>query len=474
MNQSPDSNLSAATTRRDFLKTTGKVATVSALAGLVLPHVHAQDSQTIQVALVGCGGRGSGAVNNALNVKEGPVKLVAMADVFESKLNGSYDALKKSSVGAQVDVSADRKFLGFDGYKNAIDALRPGDVAIFTTPLAFRWVHYTYAIEKGVNVFMEKPVTADGPTSRRMLELNEKAKAKNMKVGVGLMSRHARPMQELHKRIQDGEIGDIMLMRGYRMHGPVASAFSERWPGNPSELMWQISRFHSFLWASGGCFSDFYIHHIDHLCWMKNALPIKAQALGGRHYRTSPSGKAWVDQNFDSYAVEYTFADGAKMYMDGRCNNGAHPMYFSHVHGTKGLAIASKQGDCGGPSSIHSSQNPTRTNMLWQSQNIPKEGDPYLNEWNALIDAIRNNKPYNEVQHGVETSLVTSMGRMAAHTGMEITYEDMLNSEHEFAPGADKFTPNSPAPVIADADGKYPVPMPGKTTKREYELNIKA
>ena len=106
--------------------------------------------------------------------------------------------------------------------------------------------------------------------------------------------------------------------------------------------------------------------------------------------------------------------------------------------------------------------------------NRPEEGDPYLNEWNSLIDAIRNNKPYNEVQHGVETSLVTSMGRMAAHTGMEITYEDMLNCEHEFAPGADKFTPDSPAPVVADADGKYPVPMPGKTTKREYELNIKA
>ena len=132
MNQSPDPSLSAATSRREFLKTTGKVATISALAGIVLPHVHAQDSQTIQVALVGCGGRGSGAVNNALNVKEGPVKLVAMADVFESKLKGSYDALKKSSVGAQVDVPEDRKFLGFDGYKGAIDALRPGDVAIFT------------------------------------------------------------------------------------------------------------------------------------------------------------------------------------------------------------------------------------------------------------------------------------------------------------------------------------------------------
>src|SRR6266446_2493549 len=161
---------------------------------------------------------------------------------------------------------------------------------------------------------MEKPLTADGPTSKRMLKLAEDATAKNLKVGVGLMSRHSRALEELHKRIEDGEIGDVNLLRGYRMHGPVASAFSEKWPGKPSELLWQISRFHSFLWASGGCYSDFYIHHIDQLCWMKNSWPVKAQGIGGRHYRENK-----VDQNFDSYAGEYTFADGTKMYLDGRC-----------------------------------------------------------------------------------------------------------------------------------------------------------
>jgi predicted dehydrogenase len=472
MNEAPQSVTS--TSRREFLKTTGRVAAVSALAGVTLPHVHAQDSQTVQVALVGCGGRGTGAANNALNAKEGPIKLVAMADVFKNRLDGSYNTLKKSPVASQVEVPDDRKFVGFDGYKHAIDSLRKGDVAIFTTPLAFRWVHYQYAIDKGVNVFMEKPVTADGPTSRRMLAMNEQAKAKNLKVGVGLMSRHSKHMQQLHERIRNGELGDILLMRGYRMHGPVASAFSKRWPGQPNELLWQISRFHSFLWASGGCYSDFYIHHVDHLCWLKGGWPVKAQALGGRHYRYAPDGEMWVDQNFDSYAVEYTFEDGSKFYMDGRCNSGAHPMYFSHVHGTKGMAIASKQGDCGGPSSIHSAQSPNRTNMVWQSKVEPKEGDPYQNEWNVLIDAIRNDKPHNEVEHGVKASLVTSMGRMAAHTGQEITYDDMLNCEHEFAPGCDQWTMDSPPPVIADKDGKYPVPMPGKTTKREYELNIKA
>ncbi len=469
MNHSKPEN----TSRRDFIKTTGRLAAASALAGIVLPHVHAQDSQTVQVALIGCGGRGTGAAGNAMSVKEGPVKLVAMADVFKSKLENSHKTLK-DKFNEQVQVKDDQKFIGFDGYKHAMDALRPGDVAIFTTPLAFRWVHFQYAIEKKLNVFMEKPVTADGPTSRRMLDLSKQADAKGLKCGVGLMSRHARHLQELHKRVQDGELGDIMLMRGYRCHGPVASAFSKRWPGTPSELLWQISRFHSFLWASGGCYSDFYIHHIDHLCWMKDAWPVKAQALGGRHYRTSPEGDHWVDQNFDSYAVEYTFADGAKFYLEGRCNSGAHSMYHSQVHGTKGIAIAAKSGDYSGPSSIHKGQLPTRDTMLWQSKVPPAENDPYLNEWNDLITAIRNDKPYNEVPFGVQASVVTSMGRKAAHTGMEITYDDMLNDDMEYAPGIDKWTMDSPPPIMSDKDGKYPVPMPGKTTKHEYELNIRA
>jgi predicted dehydrogenase len=458
---------SLSTSRRTFIKNTGKLAAVSALAGVALPAVHGAESGTIQLALIGCGGRGTGAAGNALATKKGPVSLTAMVDVFENRLDSSYDTIKKQ-FGDLVDVPKDKRFIGFDGYKNAIDSLKKGDVAIFTTPLAFRWVHFKYAIEKGVNVFMEKPVTADGPTSRRMLELAEQASAKNLKCGVGLMSRHARHLQELHKRVQDGEIGDVLLMRGYRMHGPVASAFSKRWPGKPSELLWQISRFHSFLWASGGCYSDFYIHHIDHLCWMKNAWPIKAQALGGRHYRNSPDGDPWVDQNFDSYAVEYTFEDGSKFYMDGRCNAGAHPMYFSHVHGSKGMAVAARNGDFAGPSSIHKGQLPSRGSMLWQSNVSKEENDPYLNEWNDLMDAIRNDKPYNEVPFGVQASVATSMGRMAAHTGQEITFDDMLNHPHEYAPNIDKWTMDSPPPVLADADGKYPVPMPGLKKDREY------
>jgi predicted dehydrogenase len=457
------------TTRREFIKTTGRIAAASALAGVALPHVHAAGNNLIQIALVGCGGRGTGAANNALASNGGPLKLVAMADVFEKKLSDSYEGIKKER-GEMVDVPQDRQFIGFDGYKKAMDCLKPGDIVILTTPPAFRWVHFTYAIAKGLNVFMEKPVTVDGPASRKMLKLAEESVAKNLKVGVGLMSRHSRALQELHQRIQDGEIGDVILMRGYRMHGPVGHAFQTKWPGDPSELLWQVKHFHAFLWASGGCFSDFYIHHVDHLCWMKNAWPVKAQALGGRHYKTNPEGEPYVDQNFDTYNVEYTFADGGKMYMDGRCINGCNDIYSSYVHGSKGLAIAAKSSDCGAPSMIFKGQTQQRSNMLWTSKVEAGQQDPYLNEWNDLMEAIRNDKPYNEAKRGVEASLVSSMGRMAAHTGQEITFEDMLNCEHEFAPGVDKLTMSSAAPLVAGKDGKYPMPMPGITKKQEYSV----
>ena len=458
------------TSRRDFIKSTSTAAVgaglVGALAGCKTTPTakpgYVAEKNTIQVALIGCGGRGGGAAKNALMVKYGPTKLVAMADVFEDRLNTALKNLTRE-FPKQVDVPKERQFIGFDGYKHAIDCLKPGDVAIFTTPLAFRWVHFTYAIQKGVNVFMEKPLTADGPTSRRMLKLGEEASAKNLKVGVGLMSRHHRPLQELHKRVQDGQIGDILFMRGYRMHGPVASFASEKWPGEPSELLWQIKRFHSFLWASGGCYNDFYIHHIDHLSWMKNSWPVSAQGLGGRHYREN-----FVDQNFDSYAVEYTYADGAKLYMDGRCMTGCHDIYSSYVHGTKGMAIAAKSGDFNGPSSIYKGKIPMRKQMTWESKDIPGEEDPYLNEWNDLIYAIRNDKPYNETKHGVDGSVASSMGRMAAHTGQLITFDDFLASKQEFAPGVDKWTMDSPPPIKADANGRYPVPQPGRLKDREY------
>jgi predicted dehydrogenase len=459
-NSARGSSAPRSSSRRQFLKNSGTVAAAATVVGMVVPSVHAAEDNTIRVALVGCGGRGTGAASDALSVKNVPIKLVAMADVFEDRLNQSHRGLK-DNFGETGDVPKDKQFLGFDAYKKAMDCLRPGDVAIFATPLAFRWVHFGYAIEKGLNVFMEKPLTADGPTSKKMLKLGEESEKKNLKVGVGLMSRHSRAMQQLADRIHGGEIGDIILLRGYRMHEPLADMDAAHKPDNVTEVAYQIRKFHSFLWASGGCYSDFNIHIIDHCCWMKNAWPVKAQAVGGRHYRGNH-----VDQNFDIYGVEYIFADGARFLMDGRCMNGCTMIYNSAAHGTKGSATISNNGDIGTPSAIYKGLG--LTDLVWESKLSRDERNPYQNEWNDLVDAIRSDKPYNEVKRGVEASLVTSMGRMAAHTGREITYDQMLNCKHEFAPTVDQLTMDGPAPLVADTQGKYPIPQPGIITDREF------
>jgi predicted dehydrogenase len=447
-------------TRRELMKKSGQVAVASALAGIAIPHVHAAESHTIQLALVGCGGRGTGAAMNALATKNGPTKLVAMADVFPDRLSGSYKQIKQG-FAAQVDVSEDRKFIDFDAYKRAMDCLRPGDVVILTTPPAFRWVHFTYAIQKGLNVFMEKPITVDGPSTRKMVKLGEEAEKRNLKVGVGLMCRHCVVRQELYDRIKAGQIGDLLLLRAYRQHGPVATCFSNPKPDNISELLYQIQRFHSFLWASGGSFSDFLIHHIDECCWMKDAWPVKAQASGGRHYR----GNA-IDQNFDTYSVEYTFPDGAKLHLEGRTMDGCHQEFASYAQGTRGSAVISERGHSPAHCRLYKNQNFTNKDLIWRFPD--KEPDPYQIEWDHLTDAIRKDKPYNEVKRGAEASLVTAMGRMAAHTGQIITRDQMFHNEHEFAPDVDKLKMDSPAPLRIGPDGKYPVPEPGIKTKREF------
>jgi predicted dehydrogenase len=215
------------------------------------------------------------------------------------------------------------------------------------------------------------------------------------------------------------------------------------------------------MWASGGCFSDFYIHNIDECCWMKDAWPVQAQASGGRHFRGDS-----VDQNFDAYSVEYTFADGARLFLEGRCMTGTLADHSSLAHGSKGLAIISERGHAPSHASIFHGQNKGTASLAWAyPQPEPK---PYQCEWDDLIDAIRRDTPYNEVKRGVEASLVTSMGRMAAHTGQVITYDDMLNCDHEFAPGLDRLTAESPAPLQPDASGRYPVPQPGRLGRREY------
>jgi len=450
-------NINKSTSRRDFLKKGGKIAAASAMAGIV-PKLYAAGSDTIRIALIGCGGRGTGAASQAMNVKGGPIRLVAMADVFNRKLDRSYQNLQRNHA-RQMDVPKERQFLGFDGYKKAMDCLNAGDVAIFATPPAFRWVHFAYAIKKGLNVFMEKPVTVDGPTTRRMLKLAEQSERENLKVGVGLMVRHCRGRQELKRRIDDGEIGNIIAMHAYRMAGRACTAGPP--PSGIGEALYQISRFHAFLWASGGMYSDYYIHQIDECSMMKGAWPVEAQASGGRHYRRDT-----VDQNLDSYSVEYTYPDGTKLFYYGRAMSGCKGAFSSYALGTTGSAVISTNSHYPGKVRTYKGHNMSRENLIWR---VPQpEPNPYQLEWDDLMDAIRKDKPYNEAKRGALGSMVTSMGRMAAHTGQVVTFDDMLNCKHEFAPDVDKLTMDSPGPVRLDDEGKYPLPQPGILKDREY------
>jgi predicted dehydrogenase len=318
---------------------------------------------------------------------------------------------------------------------------------------------------------MEKPVTVDGPTTHRMFKLGELATKKNLKVGVGLMVRHCKARQELLDRIRSGQIGDIVSMRAYRMGQGGGTAGPK--PADVSELTYQIQRFHAFLWASGGVFSDYYIHQIDECSWMKGAWPVEAHAVGGRHYRRDS-----LDQNFDTYSVQYVYPDGTRLFFDGRNMAGARNEFASYAHGTKGSAVISTLVHTPGMTRIYKGHNiprvsskqdlplPPDPNLVWA---FPQpEPSPYQLEWDDLMEAIRRDKPYNEVKRGAEASLVTSMGRMAAHTGQIITYDQMLNCPHEFAPNVDKLTMDGPPPLQMGPDGKYPVPEPGVKKDREY------
>lgn len=447
--------------RRDLLKTTGTLAASSLITGALASGVHAGQNSTISIALVGCGGRGTGAIANALGTNNGPTKLVAMADVFEQRLKGAYDATKEK-FGDKVEVPDGQKFIGFDGYKKAMDCLKPGDVVIMATPPAFRWLMFDYAIKKGLNVFMEKPVSVDGPSSKKMLALAEEADKRGLKVAVGLMCRHCVSRGELFNRIQAGEIGDIIAMRAYRAAGPTGSAFVKKKPDDMSELLYQIRNFHGFLWASGGGYSDFLIHNIDECCWMKDDFPVEAKGFGGRHYREDH-----VDQNFDSYTTEFTFKDGVKMFLEGRTMAGCHSEFATYVHGSKGSAVVSQAGHHPSRARIYKGQDLTnKDNIVWSC--AQPEPNPYDLEWTDFMIAIRENKPYNEAHRGTKSSLVTAMGRMSCHTGQIVTWDDMLNCEHDFSPALADLTLDGPSPLQSAPDGTYPVPMPGIKKTREF------
>ncbi len=436
--------------RRDFLKVGGAAAATSALAAMALPPVYAGEDNTIRLALIGCGGRGGGAVANAMRAPGGPVKLWAMADLFEHRLKASYNHLSRR-FGKRVEVPPERRFVGFDAYRKAIDCLRPGDIAMLTGYTAWRVVHLDYAVQKGVHVFMEKPFAVDPPAVRRLLKAGELAEKKNLKIAAGLMCRHSQARQQMIARIRDGAMGQLIYIRAYRMHG---GGRLGRRPANANEVLWQISHRTSFFWASGSLFDELNIHQIDEICWLKDSWPVAAHGIGGRAVNNKSVG-----QNLDSYDVEYTFADGTRATMVARYIPGCYNNFATYVHGSK----------CGGQFSgpVHApityickDQRISRENAVWKADREPC--GPHQAEWNVLLDAIRNDKPHNETKRAAYSELASIMGRAAVHMGKIITWDQAMASNFQFCANIDALDENSPPPVKADAEGRYPVPIPGQ------------
>lgn len=434
--------------RREFLKTSSKALAGAALAAAVARPGYTAEDNTINIALIGCGGRGTGAAAQALST-QGPVKLVAVADVFDHRMKNSLKQLQQK-FGAQVDVPAERQFLGLDGYQKAMAAVGQGGLVLLTTPPAFRPIHFSHAVDKNLNVFMEKSFAVDAPGIRRVLQTGEEATKKNLKVAGGLMSRHNQSLADAIAQIHDGLIGEVITAWAYRMHGPVG--VSGKQPGM-GEVPHQIANYSCFTWLNGSFIVDWLIHNIDVCCWVKNAWPVSVQGMGGRQVRTD------ADQLFDHYAAEYTFADGTRLMAQGRHINNCFDFFGDVIHGSKGSAVL---GEGITHPLLYKSHRQAQDNIAWQPAKASR--DAYQVEHDLLFAAIRNNQPYNETERCAKSCFTAIMGRMACESGKKLTWDEAFKSDRELAPGLANLTLDGPPPASAAPDdkGAYPVAMPGK------------
>ena len=433
--------------RREFLGRSTSALAAAALAGQLTTRAYAGEQNTIKIALVGCGGRGTGAAAEALST-QGPTKLWAMADVFPHRLKGSLGHLS-GRFAKQVDVPPERQFLGMDGYRKAIDALGPGDVVLLATPPGFRPLHVEYAVAQGRNVFMEKSFAVDAPGVHRVLRAGAEAAKKNLKIAGGLMSRHYRPLEEAVQQIHNGLIGEVITCWAYREHGPVG--FAARGAGE-SEMALQIKNYSCFTWLNGSFLLDWLIHNLDVCCWVKGGWPVSAQGQGGRQARNAP------DQLFDHYAVEYSFADGTRLFAQGRHMDGTWGFFGDVIHGAKGSAVL---GEGVSRPQIFKGYHPAKEQVIWDYKG--PGCNHYQTEHDLLFAAIRQDKPYNEAERCAYAAMTGILGRMAAESGKEVTWEQAMASPLVLAPSLDTMTMDSPAPVVPDAQGRYPVAIPGMT-----------
>jgi predicted dehydrogenase len=392
-------------TRREFL---GAAAALSAEA-LAQADVHVAGDDVLKVGLIGCGGRGTGAAEQALNADPN-VKLVAMGDAFGDRLQSSLKVLKKS-LPEKVDVKEENCFVGFDAYKGVIAA---SDVVLLCEPPHFRPSHLRAAVEAGKHVFAEKPVAVDAPGVRSVLASCEEAKKKSLSVVSGLCLRYSTGFREMMKRIHGGEIGEVVALQANDYRGG-------RWsrPRKPemSDMTWHMRNWYNFTWLSGDFNVEQHVHYLDVCAWaMKDQYPVRAIGMGGRQVLTEPE----YGNIYDHFSVVYEYANGAKMFSNTRQHKNCKMDMSAVAIGSKGRALISE-----GPLRI------TGENA-WEHQG--KDKNIYQVEHDEFFASIRSGKPINNGDYMSKSTLMAIMGRMAAYTGQQIGWEQALNSKEDLTP----------------------------------------
>jgi len=435
----------AATSRRDFLKASSVLAGTALAGGLSIGRgAHAAGSDVIKIGLIGCGGRGSGAADNAMN--SGPdVRLVAMADLFADRLENSHQQLKKKKP-QQVQVDPEHRFVGFDAYKQLIAS----DVSVVLIAAAshFHPAFLKAAVEAGKHVFCEKPHGLDVPGLKVAMAAAETAQQKGLALMSGLCWRHSKAVQETINRVKDGAIGDIIAIQEYYLSSPYG--LRERKP-EWSEMEYQLQNWYHFNWLSGDQTAQQLIHSIDKSSWlMDDKPPVQAWGSGGRQSCVQPK---YGDQ-FDHHCVVFDYECGAQVYGFCRDQPGVFNETSDTVLGTKGRAVM--------PSKCRIEDR--RGKVLWKYEG-PKE-NMYDNEHKVLFDAIRGNRPVSSAGYMFTSSMLAILAQMVCYSGQRITGEQAMQSTDVLGPSRYAF--DAEAPVKPDAAGNYPAPMPGFT---RYQLS---
>lgn len=427
--------------RREFLKASALVAGGVMLSGYSWAGAHSSVDDTIKIALIGCGDRGTGAAFQALSTKFN-LKLVAMADAFQDRLDKSYQSLS-TKFGAKVDVPKERQFVGFDAYQKAI-AL--ADVVLLVTPPGFRPMHFEEAVKQGKHVFMEKPVAVDSPGIRKVLAAAELAKQKKLNVVVGLQRRYQNNYREVIKRIQDGAIGDIVAGQVYWNSGGV---WVKPRTAGQTEMEYQMRNWYYFNWLCGDHIVEQHVHNIDIANWVKNAYPVSIQGTGSRAWRT---GKNY-GEIYDNHSVELTYADGSVIHSQCRHFEGIANRVDESFHGSKGKVYLSAN----------------NSGILWDSKgkeiythNTKGNPNPYQTEHDELFEAIAKNEfKFADAERVAKSTLTSIMGRYATYSGTTIKWDEALNANNSLFP--DQLSWDAKPKVLPDENGLYPVARPGKT-----------